>query len=573
MAKKTLSRRSLETSSAVRGLSIERQVGQQEPSKDELNAQKLFKKGQSFLKRDKPREAASLILKGLKLDGEDIFGLKLLADALTKMGRNRFAIQTYEHALELAPDDMELHFGLGNLALAMDMNEVAAQFFGIYTQNCPDDPNGYTNLATAWRNLEKFDDVITLMQSVLPRFPDSSLLWNALAAAVYLRDDMEAAIPFYEEALRIAPDSAMTLSNLAKCMEYIGDFERAIELSKRALKADKTLKEPRMIMANCQIAAGYLVEGWKNYAVRFDPQRVGTTFYTHGKPEWRGEDISDKTILICPEQGIGDEIVFANTFGELIGQAGKCLIGCDPRLISLFSRSFPTADIGPYVDQWADAHRYRSIPFAQGENAPQVDYAIPAGELMKFFRPTTESFPERAGYLTPDPERVAFWKERLDALGPGPKVGIAWRSGKKNADRDRYHTSLDQWGPIFGNQDVHFVNLQYDDCAEELAAAHAQHGVYIHDWDDINLKDDLDDVAALMAALDLVISSGTAVGAMSLAVGTETWILWVTNGWSFGRQDRPALSVKSRCFSWPEGGAWPEVIDSVGSELKKFAAS
>ncbi len=555
---------------AVQGFNVDKRSTETEFSPDQLKALKLFKKGQNALGRGKIREAAKLVLKGLKFDKNSVYGMKLLAEALAKMGRSRVAIQTYEHALELAPDDMEIHFGLGNLAMSMEMNEVAANFFEIYTKNWPNDPAGYNNLATAWRNLERFDDVVTLMQSVIPLHPTSSQLWNTLAAAIYYRDGMDTAIPFYEEALRLDPNSAMALNNLAKCMEFIGEFDRAIELSKRAIKADKQLTEPRMVLANCQLAVGDLEEGWKNYTVRFDPRRTGTTFYTHGLPEWQGEDISDKTILVCPEQGIGDEIIFSNAFGELVERAGKCLIGCDKRLIPLFSRTFPSAEVGAYVDQSIDAHRVRSMPFAEGDGAPHVDYAVPAADVLKFFRPTTESFPERTGFLKPDPERVTYWKKRLDTLGPGPKVGIAWRTGRKSADRNRYHCPFDLWGPILGAEGVQFVNLQYDDCKDELDMARERFGVDVHSFDDINLKDDIDDVAALTAALDLVISSATAVAAMALATGTETWILWITRAWAYGRGDRTPISSNNRYFIWPKGGGWPETIANIADALTEY---
>ena len=541
---------------------------------EHVDAFRLFKKGAQSHRRGDYRGAAKLLLKGLKLDKDNVYGTKLLADALANMGRRSLAIQTYEHALQFAPDDMEIHFGLGNLALAMRMYDVAARFFAIYTKHCPEDPIGYNNLATAWRTQEKFDEAIALLQQVLPLHPESSELWNTLAATVYDRDGLDAAIPFYEEALRLNPDSVMTLNNLGKCMEQKGDFERGVELSRRALKTNRRFTEPRMVLAMCLMTLGELTEGWENYSERFNPSRADVTLYTHGLPEWRGEDISDKTLLVCPEQGLGDEIFFATNFGDVIKQAGKCLIGCDKRLVPLFARSFPEATFGPYVDHRIDAHRCRTLPFAEADDVRHADLAIPAGDLMKFFRPTVESFPERAGYLTPDPERVAYWKARLDDLGPGPKVGICWRSGMRSADRNRYYTSLDQWGPIFDVPSVHFVSLQYDDCKAELDAARAKHGVEIHMPDGIDLKNNLDDAAALTAALDLVLSAPTSVGMTAIGVGTELWSLMrMLPFWSFGGKDRSPLHAKSRIFVWPEGSGWTEVIEKVGAELKKLAAT
>ncbi len=549
-------------------------AGNHSATSDQIEAYKLFKKGSQLQKRGDVRAAAKLHLKGLKLDKDSVYGTKLLADALANMGRRNLAIQTYERALELAPDDMEAHFGLGNIALSMQMNDVAAGFFDIYTRNRPDDPVGYNNLATAWRNQEKLDDVIALLQRVLPSHPESSMLWNTLAAAVYDRDGLDAAIPFYEEALRLDPKSAMALNNLARCMEQNGDFVRGAELAQRALKADRRITEPRMVLSYCQLVLGQLAEGWDNFRERFNPRRPDTTYYTHGLPEWQGEDISDKTILVCPEQGLGDEILFASAFGDIIERAGKCLIGCDKRLVPLFARSFPDAKFGAYIDRREDGHRCRTLPFAQADDVEHGDVAIPAGELMSFFRPTAESFPDRAGYLTPDPDRVAHWKNRLDQIGPGLKVGICWRSGRQNVDRNRYYTSLEQWGPIFGVPNAQFVNLQYDDCRDEIDAAHARHGVQVHMMDGIDLKSDIDDAAALTASLDVIISAPTSVGMTAIGVGTELWsLLRVLPSWAYGQKETSPIHSKSRLFTWQGDDGWDNVIAKLGAELAKRAAA
>lgn len=537
---------------------------------DQINALKLFKKGAALQKRGAVREAAKLHLKGLKFDKDSIFGMKLLADALAKMGRRNLAIQTYEHALARAPEDYDIHFGLGALAQTMNMLDVAAQFFEIYVQNRPNDPAGYNNLATVWRHQEKLDQAVALLQRIVPQFPESSDLWNTLGTVVYDRDGLDAATPFYEEALRLDPKSSKALSNLAKCLEDKGDFERGIEISRRAIRADKHLTEPRMVLAHCLLTMGDLEEGWKSYVARLDPGRPGTTFYSHGLPEWRGEDISDKTILVCPEQGIGDEILFASVFGELVQRAGKCMIGSDQRLVPLFERSFPGAACSYYIDRNVDAHRLRTMPVFEAKDAEHADVAITAGELMKFFRPTPESFPDRAGFLTPDPERVAFWRTRLDALGTGPKVGICWRSGRQSIDRNRHYTKLDQWGPILTVPGVHFVNLQYDDCRDELDKARADNDIAIHVWNDINLRNDIDDAAALTAALDLVISPATAVAMTAIGVGTELWsVLRIIPYWAFGRRDTTPLHSASRLFVWPEGGGPSDVIANVAAALRE----
>lgn len=539
------------------------------PGQARLEAQRLFEKGHQLQRKRKYREAVRCHLQGFRLDEENVYGLKLMADALANIGRRALAIEVYEQALALAPDDMEIHFGLGNLAMSLGMNDVAARFFSIYVQNRPNDAMGYNNLATVLREQNKLDEAIGLLQSAIPQFPALGDLWNTLATVVYNRDGLDAALPFYEEALRLSPRSVKTLSNLARSMEHIGDFERSMSLARQAIKADRRLAEPHMVLGHCLLANGHLAEGWKEYEHRLDPNRPDTIRYTHGRPRWAGEDLAGKHILVCPEQGLGDEILFANCYRELIAQAGHVSIGCDIRLIPLFRRSFPEATVGGYADRRSDGIRHRILPFAEVEDAEPADLAIECGSLFQHFRPTAESFPAEAGYLTPDPKRVAFWKARLDALGPGPKVGICWRSGVRTLDRNRYYTALEQWAPIFAVPGAHFVNLQYDDCAAELAKAKNEVGVDIHVWDDIDLRNDIDDIAALTKALDLVMAPATAPAMIAVAVGTELWsLLRIRHFWAFGGEDATPLHPKSRFFKWPEGGQWPEVIAAVASALE-----
>ncbi|HEU5171005.1 MAG TPA: hypothetical protein VFU46_10735 [Gemmatimonadales bacterium] len=144
----------------------------------------------------------------------------------------------------------------------------------------------------------------------------------------------------------------------------------------------------------------------------------------------------------------------------------RVTFGASGRLVPLFARAFPgveVADADLLAGSTADAGRF--------------DYQIALGSLPRAFRRSLEAFPARAGYLLPDPARIAPWRERVPALGPGLKVGISWRSQLLTAEREKYYTSLDQWGPILQTPGVRFVNLQYDDCTLALAAERGGEGL------------------------------------------------------------------------------------------------
>jgi len=271
---------------------------------------------------------------------------------------------------------------------------------------------------------------------------------------------------------------------------------------------------------------------------------------------------------------VGDEIMFANMHHDLIraaGAEGRIYISCDPRLVPLFARSFPEAVVGPFASARHNGRTLRLCPWLKDH--PPLDGYVPAGSLARDFRASIDDFPKRPGFLAPNPARVAHWRARLAALGPGPYVGLCWRSGLKTAARSKYYAPLDLWGPVLERRDVTFVNLQYDDCAEELAAASARFGAPIHALGGIDLRHDLDENASLCAALDLVLSAPTTAGALAGAVGTETWFLTLGPVWPMLGQSAYPWYPGSRVLMAPRFGAWEELLSETARALADWRAA
>jgi hypothetical protein len=152
-------------------------------------------------------------------------------------------------------------------------------------------------------------------------------------------------------------------------------------------------------------------------------------------------------------------------------------------------------------------------------------------------------------------------------------VGIGWRSKRRSAGRDLHYTELEQWAPILAVPGVTFINLQYDECSAELEAARKKFGVEIHNWADINQMNDLDEAAALMRALDLVINPTTTPAIMAGAVGATTWMLltehisWKTLG-TDGIPMFPGLRPQWR----PRNVSWDSVLENVAAKLREDVA-
>jgi hypothetical protein len=278
---------------------------------------------------------------------------------------------------------------------------------------------------------------------------------------------------------------------------------------------------------------------------------------------WNGAPIPGGTLLITAEQGVGDEIMFASLVGEAASRAGDCVVECDPRLVPLFARSMPRI-------------RVRATPAGsagfQPTLVPDFDEHIAMGSLPRFLRPTLASFPGVRGYLKADARRRDKWKVRLRGLGAELKVGISWRGGRKLETRRTRSTKLEDWLPLFATPDVRFVNLQYGDCAAELARLQEQHGILVHHWADANPLEDLDEFAAEISALDLVISIDNSTVHMAGALGCPVWTLlpYVPDWrWLLDRDDSPWYH-SMRLFRQVRRGCWADVLPAVAGELDRF---
>ena len=247
----------------------------------------------------------------------------------------------------------------------------------------------------------------------------------------------------------------------------------------------------------------------------------------------------------------------------LEGSPKRVLLECDPRLAPLFTRSFPDV----YVHG-----KKRDLDLTWAREQDPLDYSLPIGSLPKFFRNRIEDFPARDSFLVPDPDRVEEWKQRLSDLGAGKKIGISWRGGQTPQIIRNASIPLSDWLPFLSKKAC-FINLQYGDTSEEITEITKKSGVQIHDWEDNDPLTDLDNQAALIAALDLVITIDNSTLHLAGAIGTPTWgLLGYVPDWrwpvSFG--DCPPLYHSVQLFRQTQLSDWAPVLQQVEQSLKEF---
>lgn len=535
--------------------------------------QPLLQQAVDALQRDDYVRGGDLAMKALELDERNGFAWYLMAIARERAGDFGLAVKCYESALALIPDHAEVANDLGRLAYRMGMVDTAEKLFAHYLTTHPGSPEASNNLACALRDQRRFGDAVDVLRPAIEMNPANALLWNTLGTVIGEQGDPALSSTFFDESLRLDPDMSKARYNRGNARLALGDAAGALEDVQKAMTGAINEEERLMMLlarSTIHLALGRVQEGWDDYEARLAPKFADVTQFYINRPQWTPDsDVTGKTVLIYGEQGLGDEVMFANTIPDLIeaiGPKGTLHLAVEKRLVPLFQRSFPTANVGFHAGWNIDGKTLRGAPFV--EDTSVVDLWAAMGSLLRGFRGSAEAFPARERFLVPDPVRVAHWREKLDAL-PGPKVGLLWKSMIKNGARHRYFSPFEQWAPVLATPGVTFVNLQYGDCAEELETARRAFGVEIWQPEGIDLKADLDDVAALCCAMDLVIGFSNATLNLAAACGAPTWLITVINAWTMLGTDHYPWYPQARCFASTDYQDWMPVMTEVADALRE----
>ena len=239
------------------------------------------------------------------------------------------------------------------------------------------------------------------------------------------------------------------------------------------------------------------------------------------QPVWDGiQSLKGKRILIWSEQGVGDTLNWSSLLPLIKHQAKHCILECQEKLVPLLKRSFPNVEVKP-LNRNQDLER------------DDFDFHLPMGSLHKHFIQDFVHIAKAKSFLVPDPVRVEFWKERLSSLGTGPYIGISWKSSNMSSERLPNYSSILEWSNILKISDITFINLQSRDFAYDLAKVKNKLGVTVNNFDDLDQFNNIDDVAALCNAIDMVVSNHGTLPLISVGVGTSTKLAnWRQSPWN-----------------------------------------
>jgi len=483
---------------------------------------------------------------------------------LSAASRHGEAIACFERALAAAPNDTRVLFALGNTARALGLGGTAEEFFRRVLALEPARIEATVNLTNLLRANGQMDAAEAILAPALARTPDAPELWLTLGSLHRERDDAVFAEQHYREALARNSSYAPALGNLADLLADRGEAHEAFALYDRALKQDSGNAQLRLNRAILHLLHGNLKEGWRDYAARLNvPGKAPVC--DHGLPRWTGEALKRKRLLITAEQGVGDQIMFASLIPELGAREINAIMDCEPRLISLFARSFPNIVVKPQQMETKGgitrAH-YGWLKSSGGANA-----AIEMGSLPRILRREISAFPNPYRYLIADEQEKMRWREAFS--GDGPAIGICWRSGKSGGLRGLQYAPLEAWAEFIARLPGTIVCVQYDATQDEIDTLQTQSGRTILVPQGIDQKQELDRACALMSALDCVVSAPTAVSWLASAAGTPTFKILYDSSWtSFGADHEP-FAPAALCMKPAQRGDWRDVFSRTENFIKE----
>lgn len=519
-------------------------------------------------------------------------------------GRLQESVQHLRRAVELSPDNAEYRYNLGSVlraagdlaeadrcyrqALSCDPEHVSTWIaLGLLARQrgalseaersqrealrlAPDQFPAWLNLGNTLLAQGRAEEAAASYREALERNPRSWQALSHLGRAQMKLGRVREALPCFQQSIRLAPQEFEPNFHLAECLYTLGQFDDARQPLRVAVarQRDNTNVALQVDFACFHLRMEDFQRGWDLYEARLALPESAETRRAFPLPRWKGDSLAGKTLLIACEQGLGDEIMFASLFPEVAAEAGHCILECDARLAPLFQRSFPASTVFP-VDRTDPGGWFAALPRSL-HDLPQAHTWSPAASLARFRRRDPGAFPRHHGYLAADPEKAAKWRNRLTRLGPGLRIGLSWRGGTPATHAELRTIPLERLEPLLAAPAVHWISLQYADCQRELQAFTESTAIQLHHWREA--IDDYDETAALVDALDLVISVCTAVVHLGGALGRPVWAMvpYVAE-WRYGfREPRMPWYPATRLFRQPEPNAWEPTIAEVRRELDRL---
>ena len=474
-----------------------------------------------------------------------------LGEACRRMERLDEAVAHFRRAIDVDPTLAMAHNNLGLALGEQGEFESAAEAFRTAIRLQPGCAPFHSNLGNVLKELGELDSAVDELRHAIELDPNSAEAHNNLGVALAAKDLPDQAVECYLRAIQLNPRYGDAFTNLGNALFTSGDYDRAVAACRRGVSMAPDSPHAHWNLAVALLRTGNFEAGWPEHEWRLKtklkfPQRP------FPQPQWLGEPIEGRTILLHAEQGFGDAIQYVRYVRLVAERGARVILECHPELRRLFDRFPGTEQV-----------------ISRGEPLPDFECHSPLASLPFACRTRLQTIPADVPYLLPEPERERSWSAKL---GPRrrPRVGVVWAGNPTHPNDGVRSIALSRLAPLAA-ANVEFHSLQKGPAVSQIASAPDA----LRPIDHHHGLTDYVDTAALISCLDLVIAVDTSVAHLCGALGVNTWVLlpFVADcRWLVARNDSPWYPTM-RLFRQTKRGRWDEAINAMAEALVAWAGS
>ena len=521
-------------------------------------AEAYLNRGYALQELKRPDEALASYDRAVALKPGDAVAHRYRAHTLQKLKRHKDAISSYDRAVALKPDYTEAYLNRGLVFADLGLFEEAVSSFDHAVALKPNYAEAHNNRGYALQGLKRLDEALASYDRAIALQPNWAGAYRNRGLVLVDLRRLDEALTSYDRAIALKPDYAEAYLNRAQALIDLRRHDEALASYDRAIALKPDYAEAFWGKSNLKLLMGDYEEGWELHEWRMKGDYYKTFGRNFQQPQWLGEpetrrSEAPETLLIHAEAGLGDVIQYCRYVPLLKECNIRVVLEVPLPLVTLMSTLEGNASV-----------------VGTGKPLPDFDRHCPIGSLPRAFRTTLATIPAKIPYLRADPDQEAKWRKRLGDQ-PLPRIGLVW-SGQANRTIDSIPAKnrsipLRLLEPLL-QLPVVFHSLQKDVRPDDAAVLEKLEHLHDHR----NGMTDFADTAALIKALDLVISIDTSVAHLAGALGQKVWVLlpfstdyrWTLTGTSTPWYPTATLFRQSAI------GDWESVISEVAAQLRDF---
>ena len=472
-------------------------------------------------------------------------------NALRLQGRLEPALESYDRAVTLDPASADAFYNRGGVLEEMQLWDDAVASYENALALKPNFPQALNNLGNSLFNLTRYEEALDKFNRALTLAPPNADALTNRGNVLREMRQFPAALADHNAALALNPLSVESFNNRGSVYREVGRFDEALSDYRHALQLNPDHVGARANLALTELLLGDWARGFEGYELRFRKWKNRVFIPDNGAATWRGEILTGKNILLYGEQGFGDAIQFIRYVPHLLARGARVTVMCDRRLHRLFSTVASGVEF-----------------IGSTEPGRAFDFQIALMSLPRVLAIRPETLRSQVPYLRAEAGRCEYWRLRLGEQGF--KVGLAWQGNPAGSIDNGRSIPLREFAPLSKIDRVRIISLQKNYGSEQLLSLPPGMTVERPGFDFDEGNDAFIDTAAIMANLDLVITSDTSIAHLAGALARPVWIAlkYVPDWrWLTKRSDSPWYPT-ARLFRQTKLDDWEGVVSEVTEALK-----